>query len=62
MRYLFSEQVSLHDGEPELKLVVAAIYTNYTTKIIHVEDIEQLDGYFGNPKGGKLILQFERAG
>jgi hypothetical protein len=46
----------------ELKLVVAAIYTNYTTRIVDDEDIEQLDSYSSGPKGDKLILQFERAG
>jgi unspecific monooxygenase len=45
-----------------LKFVVAAIYTNYTTKVIDSEDMEQLDGYVAGPKGEKLILQFERAG
>lgn len=45
-----------------MKLVVAAIYTNYTTRIIDDEGIEQLDGYAVGPKGDKLILQFERAG
>ena len=45
-----------------MKFVVAAIYTNYTTEIIDGEDMEQLDGYVAGPKGGKLILQFERAG
>jgi cytochrome P450 len=47
--------------QPELKLVVAAIYTNYTTKIIDEEDIEQLDSYSAGPKGDKLVLQFENA-
>ncbi|KAE9371836.1 cytochrome P450 [Stipitochalara longipes BDJ] len=44
----------------ELKLVVAAVYTNYTTKIIDDEGIEQLDSYSAGPKGDKLILQFEK--
>jgi len=45
----------------QLKIVVAAIYTNYTTKIIDDMDMEHLGGYFSGPKGQKLILQFERA-
>lgn len=61
-RYRFSGGINLHGWVPELKFVVAAIYTNYTTKIIDDEDMEQLDGYVGGPKGEKLILQFERAG
>jgi unspecific monooxygenase len=44
----------------ELKLVVAAIYTNYTTTIVDDEDIEQLDSYSSGPKADKLILQFKR--
>lgn len=44
----------------ELKIVVAAIYTNYTTKIIDDGDIEQLDAYSAGPKGDKLILQFKK--
>jgi hypothetical protein len=61
-QYRFSGGINLYDWEPELKFVVAAIYTNYTTKIIDHEDMEQLDAYVGGPKGEKLILQFERAG
>jgi hypothetical protein len=57
----FCRDINLRDWEPELKFVVAAIYTNYTTKIIDDEDMEQLDGYVGGPKGEKLILQFDRA-
>ena len=45
---------------PELKFVVAAVYTNYTTKIIDDEDIEPLDSYSLGPKGDKLILHFEK--
>jgi len=45
----------------ELKLVVAAIYTNYTTMIVDDEDIEPMDGYLGGPKGNKLILNFMKA-
>jgi cytochrome P450 len=46
--------------QSELKFVVAAIYSNYTTKIIDDEEIEQLDSYSSGPKGDKLILQFEK--
>jgi hypothetical protein len=57
----FSGAINSHDWELELKIVVAAIYTNYTTKIIDDMDMEHLGGYFSGPKGQKLILQFERA-
>lgn len=59
--FFFPGGINLHDWEPELKFVVAAIYTNYITKIIDDADMEQLGGYFSGPKGQKLILQFERA-
>ena len=46
----------------EVKLVVAAVYTNYNTKIIDDEGIEQDDGYTVGPVGNKLILRFEKVG
>ena len=42
--------------------MVAAIYMNYTTKIIDDEGIEQMDGYSTGPKGNKLIMQVEAVG
>lgn len=44
----------------EMKLVVAAIYSNYTSHIVNDEGIEQTDGYTGHPKGGQLWLRFEK--
>jgi hypothetical protein len=44
----------------ELKLLVGAIYTNYTTKIVDDEGIEQKDTYTSGPKGNKLILEFQK--
>ena len=41
-----------------IKLVVAAIYTNFTTSIVEDEGIEQEDNYIAPPKGRKLVLQF----
>ena len=43
----------------ELKLVTAAIYTNFTTEIADDGGIEQLDDYVSRPAGGKLILRFK---
>ena len=42
----------------ELKLLTAAIYTNYITEIVDDEGIEQTDEYTARPAGGKLILRF----
>ncbi|KAL2007798.1 hypothetical protein VTN00DRAFT_7780 [Thermoascus crustaceus] len=43
----------------EMKLTVAAIYTNFTTSIIDDTGIEAIDAYTVKPKGNKLILKFE---
>jgi len=44
----------------EMKYIVAALYSNYTTSIIDDTDIEQSDAYTAPPKGGKLIVRLER--
>ena len=43
-----------------MKLITAAIYTNYRTYIVDAEGIEQEDAYTAHPKGNKLVLTFER--
>ncbi|RAL17243.1 cytochrome P450 [Aspergillus homomorphus CBS 101889] len=43
----------------EMKLAVAAIYTNFTTSIVDDDDIEAIDAYTVKPRGEKLILRFE---
>ena len=43
-----------------MKLIVASIYTNYTTYIIDDEGIEQLDRMIASPAGEKLVLGFNR--
>lgn len=43
----------------EMKLVIAAIYTNYVTEIVDDEGLEQVDAYIARPKGEKLILRFK---
>jgi len=48
-----------HYPPKEIKLTVAAIYTNYTTSIVDDEDIEAIDAYTVKPKGEKLILSVE---
>ena len=45
----------------ELKMLVAGVYTNYTTHIVNDGGIEQRDGHTAGPKGD-LFLRFERAG
>ena len=41
-----------------MKLIVASIYTNYTTHIINDDGIEQLDSMVASPAGEKLVLGF----
>lgn len=43
----------------EMKLVVAAVYTNFTTSIVDDENMEAIDAYTVKPRGEKLILRFE---
>ena len=46
----------------EIKLVVAAVYSNFRTQIVNDDGIEQEDGYTCSPIGNKLFLKFERVG
>ena len=41
-----------------LKLVVALIYTHYTTSIVDDEGIEQSDAYNSAPISHRLVLRF----
>ena len=42
-----------------MKLVITAIYTNYTTEIVDDEGIEQADTYVSGPVSEKLVLRFK---
>jgi hypothetical protein len=45
----------------EIKLIVAAIYTNFSTLVINDDGVDQMDGYTCGPSAGKLYLRFEHA-
>ncbi|MCJ1312913.1 hypothetical protein MMC25_006589 [Agyrium rufum] len=45
----------------EMKVVLAAIYTNFQTELVSDEILEQSDGYTAGPKAEKLLLRFTRA-
>ncbi len=49
-------------GDVEMKLVVAAVYSNFTTEVADAaeEDMEQVDFYIAGPVGGKCVLRFRR--
>ncbi|KAK4100525.1 cytochrome P450 [Parathielavia hyrcaniae] len=46
----------------EMKLIVAAIYSNYTSHIVDDDGMEQSDGYTGRPRNEEFFLRFERVG
>jgi cytochrome P450 len=48
------------NDETEMKLVIAAIYSNYTSHIVDDEGIEPTDGYTGHPTSGRLWLRFQK--
>ncbi|KAL8419922.1 hypothetical protein RB594_002905 [Gaeumannomyces avenae] len=45
----------------EMKLIAAAIYSNFTTHIVNDTGIEQDDGYTVGPRSGQLFIRFEKA-
>ncbi|KAI1091096.1 cytochrome P450 [Rostrohypoxylon terebratum] len=56
-RMCLGSNFAMHD----MKLIIAAIYSNYTTHIVDDEGIEPTDAYTGHPKSNSLYLRFERA-
>ncbi|OQE41356.1 hypothetical protein PENCOP_c005G04196 [Penicillium coprophilum] len=46
----------------EIKLVMAAVYSNYTTSIVDDEGIEQDYAFIALPRGRKLMLRFIQVG
>ncbi|KAK5451558.1 hypothetical protein LTS15_007818 [Exophiala xenobiotica] len=50
--------IGSHLATQEIKLLVAAIYSNWTTEIVDDEGIEEIDAYTTKPKSNRLILRF----
>lgn len=48
-----------HAFPAEMKLVTAAIYSNFTTSIVDDDGIEAIDAYTVKPTSNKLILEFQ---
>jgi hypothetical protein len=44
---------------PVMKLVLAAVYTNFETTIVDDAGMEQRDGILASPVGDKLILKLK---
>ena len=45
---------------PDMKLVIAAIYSNWRTEVAEEGDMEQTDSYIAVPKCGRCVLRFVR--
>jgi hypothetical protein len=41
-------------------VMLAAVYTNYSSHIVDAEGIEPVDEFIAGPRAGKLILRFEK--
>ena len=54
------ESSSEAERHPEIKLVIAAVYSNFRTHIVDDDGIEQADGYTTGPKSNQLFLRFEK--
>lgn len=52
--------VGSHFAVQEMKLIIAAIYTNFTTYVVDDEGIEQIDAYTAPPRANRLMLRFEK--
>ena len=50
------------DEDLEMKLITAAIYSNFTTHIVDDTGIEQVDAYTAGPKSNRLMLRFKHFG
>lgn len=50
--------IGRHVAIQNMKLIVALIYTNWTTEIVDDEGIEEIDTYTTRPTSNKLILKF----
>lgn len=52
--------VGSHFAMQEMKAIAAAVYTRFETRVVDDGGVEQGDGYTVGPKGGRLVLGFER--
>ncbi|KAI1633501.1 cytochrome P450 3A12 [Biscogniauxia mediterranea] len=55
-RMCLGSNFAMHD----MKLTVAAIYTNYTSHVVDDRGAEPTDAYTGHPRSNSLYLRFER--
>lgn len=51
--------IGSHLATQEIKLLVAAIYTNWKTEIVDDDGIEEIDAYTTKPRSNRLMLRFK---
>lgn len=56
---LVAQYAKIADVYTEMKLVIAAIYSNYASVIVDDNGIEATDAYTVKPRSEKLILKFK---
>lgn len=52
--------IGRHLAIQEIKLIVAAIWTNWKTTIVDDQGIEEVDAYTTRPRSGRLVVKFDR--
>ncbi|KAH6633339.1 cytochrome P450 monooxygenase-like protein [Boeremia exigua] len=52
--------VGSHLAVYQMKYIVAALYSNYSTSVVNDAGIEQSDSYTAPPKGDKLVIKLEK--
>lgn len=50
--------IGSHIATQNMKLLVAAIYSNWKTEIVDDEGIEEVDGYGTGPRSNRLLIRF----
>ena len=48
------------DANTEMKYIVAALYSNYTTVIVDDTGIRQSDSYTAPPEGDRFVVKLEK--
>jgi hypothetical protein len=48
------------DTDPEMKYIIAALYSDYSTVVVDDTGIEQSDLYTAPPRGDKLVVRLEK--
>jgi hypothetical protein len=57
---MFSSMACANHSYVEMLVMLAAVYTNYSSHIVDAEGIEPVDEFIAGPRAGKLILRFEK--